>query len=106
MTVRKLPNPRQVAGIYSGLYIYYHAPDAVLESVMGGPRKDIVGAAHLLDVSQSLELGRVDDGDTQRIELDVAVNAVVEYLQEPLGGDNCLLQVILDRWYGNSDIIM
>ena len=64
------------------LYMYNHAPYAVLKAVVGGAGKDIVATAQLLDVPQSLELGRVDDGDTQRIDLDVAVNAVVEYLQE------------------------
>ena len=54
----------------------------MLEAGVDGPWKDIAGAAQLLDVPQSLELGRVDDGDTQRIDLDVAVNAVAEHLQE------------------------
>ena len=48
----------------------------------GRPPKDIVATAQLLDVPQALELGRVDDGDTQRVDLDVAVNAVAEHLQE------------------------
>ena len=52
----------------------------MLEAVVGRPGKDVVGTAQLLDVSQALELGRVDDGDTQRIELDVSVHAVVEHL--------------------------
>ena len=62
------------------LFPYNHVPDAVFEAVVGRPGKDVVAAAQLLDVSQALELGRVDDGDTQRVELDMSVHAVVEHL--------------------------
>lgn len=55
-------------------------PDRVLEAVVGGAWKHQVGAAQLLDVSQSLELRRVDDGDQQWVELHVAVDGVVEHL--------------------------
>ena len=52
----------------------------MLEPVVRRPGEDVVAAAELLDVAQSLELGRVDDSDTQRVELNVAVNTVVEHL--------------------------
>ena len=54
----------------------------MLEPVVGRSRVDVVAAAELFDVAQSLELGRVDDSDTQRVELNVAVNTVVEHLPE------------------------
>ena len=52
----------------------------MFEAVVGRPGKEVVATAQLRDMSQALELGRVDDGDTQRVELDVSVHAVVEHL--------------------------
>lgn len=60
-------------------------PDGVLEAVVRGARKHLVGTAQLLDVAQPLELGRVDDGHQQRVELHVAVDRVVEHLGAPGG---------------------
>ena len=54
----------------------------MLEPVVGRTRVDVVAAAKLLDVAHSLELGRVDDFDTQRVELNVSMNTVVEHLPE------------------------
>ena len=57
-----------------------HAPDTVFEPVVAGSGVDVITSAQLLDISQSLELWRVDDSDAQWIKLNVAVDAVVEHL--------------------------
>lgn len=44
-----------------------NAPNAVFKTVVWGSREDKVGPAELLDVSQSLELGCVDDLDEKRV---------------------------------------
>ena len=55
-------------------------PKTVFESVVGGSRKYEVAATQVLDVSEALELRRVDDLDAERMEFDVAVDRVVEHL--------------------------
>lgn len=57
-----------------------NTPYAVLKTVVGGSREDKVGPAELLDVSQSLELGCVDDLDEERVKLNVTVDGVVKDL--------------------------
>lgn len=57
-----------------------NTPYAVLEAVVRGSWEDKVGPAELLDVSQSLELGCVDDLDEERVQLDVTVDGVVKHL--------------------------
>lgn len=55
-------------------------PERVLEAVVRGSREHQVGSSQLLDVAQSLELRRVDDGHQQGVEFQVAVDGVVEHL--------------------------
>lgn len=57
-----------------------NTPYAVFKAVVGGSGEDKVGPAELLDVSQSLELGCVDDLDEKRVQLDVTVDGVVKDL--------------------------
>lgn len=52
----------------------------MFKPVVGGSGKNKVGPAELLDVSQSLELGRVDDLDEKRVELNVTMDGVIEDL--------------------------
>lgn len=44
-----------------------NTPYAVFKAVVGGSGEDKVGPAELLDVTQSLELGRIDDLDEKRV---------------------------------------
>lgn len=55
-------------------------PQAVLEAVVCGSRKDEVGSSELLQVPEPLELRRVDDPDEQRMQLHVAVDGIVKHL--------------------------
>ena len=59
-------------------------PKTVFESVVGGSRKYEVAAAQVLDVSEALELRCIDDLDAERMEFDVTVDWVVEYLLRKL----------------------
>ena len=54
----------------------------MLEAVVAGAGEDEAGAAQLLDVAQSLEVRRVDNGDEQRVKLNAAVDGVIENLHQ------------------------
>lgn len=58
------------------------SPDGVLKAVVRRSGVDEVAAAELLQVSQPLELRRVDDLDEQRVERHRAVDGIVEHLAE------------------------
>lgn len=49
------------------LVVVMNIPYAVFKAVVGGSGEDKIGPAELLDVSQSLELGCVDDLDEKRV---------------------------------------
>lgn len=51
----------------------------MFEPVDAGARVYQIGGAQLFDVSQPLELWRVDEGHAQRMEHDVPVYVVVEH---------------------------
>lgn len=57
-------------------------PDGVLKAVVRCSWKHQVGSTQLLDVAQSLELRRVDDGHQQGVELHVAMDGVIEHLTQ------------------------
>lgn len=52
----------------------------MLEAVMGGPGEDQVRSSQLLDVAEPLELRRVYELDQQGVQLNVAMDGVVEHL--------------------------
>ena len=54
--------------------------DAVLEAVVRGAREHEVARAQLLQVAQALEVGSVDDGHQPGVQVDVAVDGVVQQL--------------------------
>lgn len=56
-------------------------PYAVFKAVVGCSGENKVGPSELLDVSQSLELGGVDDFDEKRVQLDVAMDGVIKNLE-------------------------
>lgn len=53
----------------------------MLKPVMWGSWENIVTAAQLFNVPQPLELGRVDDAHEEGVQLDVAMDGVVNYLE-------------------------
>lgn len=52
----------------------------MLEAVVGRPGEDQVRSSQLLDVAKPLKLRRVYELDQQGVQLDVAVDGVVEHL--------------------------
>lgn len=58
-----------------------HLPDRVLEAVMGSPREDQVSSSQLFDVAKPLKLRRVYELDQQRMQLDMAMDGVIENLR-------------------------
>lgn len=58
-----------------------HLPDRVLEAVVRSPGEDQVSRSQLLDVAKPLKLRRVNELHQQRVQLDVAVDGVVEHLR-------------------------
>lgn len=52
----------------------------MFEAVVCGSRKHHVRGSQLFDVPQPLELRGVDDSHQQRMELDVAVDRIIEHL--------------------------
>lgn len=57
-------------------------PEGVFEAVVGRSGENKVGPPELLDVTEPLELRRVDDSDEQRVHLHVAVDGIVEHLED------------------------
>jgi hypothetical protein len=51
----------------------------VSKSIVGGRRKDVLARGELLNCSQTLELGRVDDGGVSSGNQDVPVNLVANH---------------------------
>lgn len=56
-------------------------PYAVFKAVVRRSGENKVGPSELLDVSQSLELGGVDDFDEKRVQLDVTMDGVIKNLE-------------------------
>jgi hypothetical protein len=56
-------------------------PETVFEAIVGRSRENIVAAPQLLDIAKSLELRCVDDSDKERVELNVAMNGIIKYLE-------------------------
>lgn len=53
----------------------------MLEAIVWRSREDIVAAPQLLDVSKPLELRRVDDSDKEGVELNMAMDRIIKYLE-------------------------
>lgn len=61
--------------------VHPHIPDGVLEAVVRSPGEHQVSPSQLLDVPQPLKLRRVYEPHQQRMQLNVAVDGVIEDLQ-------------------------
>lgn len=63
-------------------------PYAVFKAVVGCSGENKVGPAQLLDVSQSLELGCVDELGEKRVQLNVTMDGVIK----DLAGDTIIIK--------------
>lgn len=71
---------RQCSGTALHLFNGCNLPQAMLETVVGGRGINKVTSSQLFDVSKSLHMSGVHDGDDQWVKNHVTVNQIVEDL--------------------------